>query len=97
MKRMLSHILLFTLLVIAPVSFSTEEIPSFDVPATHSSPFQESRKADIAVVRQAVELTGFLVVSFSPPHCFNSLPKLSINDFRYEIEHGRAPPVVPSV
>lgn len=97
MKRLLSHILLLSLLVIAPVSFSTDEIPYVDVPATHSSSVHESLKTDIRVVRQAVKMPEFLVASFLTPHRFTSAAKIFVYDYHLEMKHGRAPPVVPSV
>jgi hypothetical protein len=96
MKRLLSHILLLSLLVIAPVSFSTDAIPCFDVPATHSSSVHESLKTDITVVHQAVKMPELLDSSFSTPHRFTSAPEIFVYDYHLGMKQGRAPPVVPA-
>jgi len=96
MKRFLSHIVLFALLVISPVSFSTAEIPNFDILVTVSSPVQESRKAGITVSRRVVQAVPLTAVSRSLDTCIILLPTLPAIDNIREIEHGRAPPFYPS-
>ena len=97
MKRMFSHIIIFSLLMISPVSFSTTEIPNFYILVTVNAPLQESRKSSIAVVRRAVHSPEYSVTAFSPPDRITVFPTLPAIDCCREIEHGRAPPAVPSV
>lgn len=96
MKRLLSHILLFALLVISPVSFSTSTIPNFYILVTINAPLQESRKNSVTVAHRVAQSLPLPVVIRRPDKCIFSFPSLpEINSSR-EIEHGRAPPVVPS-
>lgn len=97
MKRLLSHIVLFALLVISPVSFSTTEIPNFYILVTINAPLKESRKAGITVAHRVGKSLSSAVVDCPPEKCIISLPILPAIDSTHEIEHGRAPPVVPTV
>ncbi len=96
MKKMLSHIVILLLLVIAPVSFSTEKIPNFDKPATQSSPLQESRKSIISVVHQSIKPVLPVIVRYTHT-LFASVQKNSVHDCCVGNHQGRAPPVVHSV
>jgi len=97
MKRLLSHILLFALLVVCPFSFTTPEIPSIYISVTINSHLKESRKASITVAHRVGKPLSSAVVACRPEKCIISLPILPAIDNTREIEHGRAPPVVPSV
>jgi hypothetical protein len=96
MKRMFSHIIIFLLLMISPVSFSTTKIPNFYILVTVNAPLQESRKSSIAVVRRAVQSPEYCIAAFHPSDHITLFPALPAIDRCCEIEHGRAPPVVPS-
>jgi len=96
MKKILSQIVIFLLLVIAPVSFSTDKIPNYDKPATKSHHLQESRKSTIAVVRRTTKLLP-VVAALSPKQIFISHPASPVYGFNLEIAQGRAPPSVHSV
>lgn len=54
MKKFLSHIVILLLLVIAPVSFSTDKIPNFDKPATQLTHLEESGRVTNSVARHSV-------------------------------------------
>jgi hypothetical protein len=97
MKRLLSHILLFTLLVISPFSFTTPEIPSVYISATINVPVTALRKNSITVAHRVGKLLTLTVVDPTTDHCIVALPILPTIDSNLEIEHGRSPPVVPSV
>jgi hypothetical protein len=97
MKRFLSHIILFTLLSISPISFSSIDIPDFNILVTFNSPTQESRKNSITVAHQVVQPMPLAVDSHPTEQCFTSLPTLPAHSKTSIIEHGRAPPVVRSV
>lgn len=97
MKRLLSHILLFALLVVSPLSFTTSEIPSIYISVTLNTPLQESRKNRITVAHRVAQTVPSTVIARNPDKCIISLPILPAIDSHREIEHGRAPPVVPSV
>jgi hypothetical protein len=93
MYRVLSQILVFSLLVVVPVSFSTDSIPSLDAPCLKTTPLTQSRKATISIV----ERTGqpCLEVVLIPSD------KLRISDPLFTSQSicclwmplGRAPPV----
>jgi len=89
MKKILSQIVIFLLLVIAPVSFSTAEIPNFDVPATKTNQMHESRKVTIGVIRQSIKPVPS-VVAF-PRQCFVQIPTIPAFDRNMENLHGRSP------
>ncbi|MSN26669.1 MAG: hypothetical protein GJV46_12470 [Geobacter sp.] len=93
MKRLLCQIVIFSLLVIAPVSFSTERIPNFDVPATKTATAQESIKTLAAAVRRAVIPMQLAVIPISEK-IFALTPQSPVFGFKQDIQHGRAPPVV---
>ncbi|MDA8414735.1 MAG: hypothetical protein M0023_13230 [Desulfobacteraceae bacterium] len=95
MKKILSHIVIFALLVIAPVSFSTKNIPNFDIPATKTCPLQETQKLTIAVVRRSPGSASPIAVP-RPEVTFFSIAQLPVLDDSHEIPQGRAPPVVLS-
>ncbi len=96
MKRLLSHIIILLLLVVAPVSFSTDKIPNFDKPATEITHLKESRKVTNAVVLSSEKLQCLIIVAYlSQIHNVTSISPVFENNL--EIPHGRAPPVVPSV
>lgn len=97
MKRMLSHIILFTILVICPYSFTTAEIPSIYISVTINAPLQESRKNNITVAHRVAKSSPLTVIARPPDKSFNSFQAIPVVDSHREIEHGRAPPVVPSV
>lgn len=96
MQKMFSHIVIFSLLMIAPVSFSTTEIPNFYILVTINSPLQESRKSSIAVEHRVVRLPEPSVAAITPHHRFILPPNPPTIDCIRDIEHGRPPPVVPS-
>lgn len=96
MKRFLAHIVIFALLVISPVSFSTSSIQNFYILVTVDSPLQESRKTSISVSRRAVTAKQILI-AHSTQSSFIPFPVTSATLHNQEIEHGRAPPVTPSV
>lgn len=93
MKKFLSHIVIFALLVIAPVSFSTSKIPNFDKPATRTLHLQESRKANVPVIQRAKK-AALSVVCFCPQQSYASYSPINIYVHNLEISHGRAPPQV---
>lgn len=97
MKRMLCQIVILLLLVIAPVSFSTDKIPNFDKPATQNTQLEESGKTSISVVRRAVRSAKLPSFTYRSQQCYLSAPILSIFDYHSEIPHGRAPPVALTV
>lgn len=94
MKRLLSHILLFTLLVVCPFSFTTPEIPSIYISVTINAPVQESGKNSITVAHRVAQLVPLADVVRLPVASVISLPTLPANDNISKIEHGRSPPVV---
>ena len=97
MKKMLSHIVIVALLVIAPVSFSTSKIPNFDVPATRNSHIQESRKANVPIIQRAKQTPPLVVAAYQLQNFF-ALSLISDCYNNLEISNGRAPPlVVPTV
>ena len=97
MKKMLSHIVIVALLVIAPVSFSTSKIPNFDIPATKNSHIDESRKANAPIIQRSKQTPPLVVAVYELQNFFShSLISDCFNNL--EISNGRAPPpVVPSV
>jgi len=97
MKRFLSHIVIFALLVVSPISFSTSKIQNFYILVTVDAPLQESRKTGISVSRRAVTTIEQILIANSPPPSFVTLPVTSATLYKHDIEHGRAPPVFPSV
>jgi hypothetical protein len=96
MKRLLSHILLFPLLVISPFSFTTPEIPSVYISVTINAPVTALRKNSITVAHRVGKLLSLAVVVPSTDHCIIALPILPAIDSNLEIEHGRSPPVLPA-
>lgn len=96
MKKILSQIVIFLLLVIAPVSFSTEKIPSFDKPATQTYHLQESRKTSTAIVHRTVK-TEQSVIDLPSKKSFAAHSSESAFDFSLVVSHGRAPPASHSV
>jgi hypothetical protein len=97
MKRFLSHILLFALLVVSPFSFTTPEIPSVYISVTINNPLQESKRAGITVAHRVTQTVPYTAVSHPSAKPVISLPTLPAFDINREIEHGRAPPVIHSV
>lgn len=97
MKRFLSHILLFALLVVSPFSFTTPEIPSIYISVTINAPVQESKKNRITVAHRLVQTVPASVFTRFPDKTIIPLPTLPAKASDHEIEHGRAPPVVPTV
>ena len=97
MKKMLSHIVIVALLVIAPVSFSTSKIPNFDIPATKISHIDESRKANAPIIQRAKQTPPLVVAVYQLQNLFShSLISDYFNNL--EISNGRTPPLeVPSV
>ena len=96
MKRLMSHMLLFALLVVSPLSFTTSEIPSIFISVTIIAPLQESRKNTISVAHRVGKSLEPAVVVLTPSQRIVLLPTLAAIDNNRDIEHGRAPPVVPS-
>ena len=96
MKKMLSQIVIFLLLVIAPVSFSTEKIPSFDKPATQTYHLQQLRKTSVAIVHRSVK-TEQSTFDFTPKQKHASTSSESAFNFSIAISYGRAPPARRSV
>jgi len=92
MKKMLSHIVIVALLVIAPVSFSTSKIPNFDIPATRISHIQVSRKANVPIIQRAKQ-TPPLVFAVCLQQKFFALSLISDCFNNLEISNGRAPPL----
>lgn len=93
MRRMLCQIVIFLLLVIAPVSFSTHEIPNFDVPATRINQLHESGKITIAVKRQSILPASSIPVVF-PRQTFVQIPFIQTYDRNMKSLHGRSPPAL---
>lgn len=96
MKKILCQIVIFSLLVIAPVSFSTTEIPNFDVPATKINQLHESRKVTIAVIHQSTLPVSSVAVVF-PRQTFVPLPLIPVFDRNMKSLHGRSPPSITLV
>lgn len=97
MKRLLSHIIILLLLVIAPVSFSTDKIPNFDKPATQTTHLKEARKVTNTVVRSSEKPQGLIVAAAPRERNYVFVSITPVFENNLEIPHGRAPPVVPSV
>jgi len=74
MKRIFAHVIIFSLLMISPISFSTTKIPNFYILVTIAAPLQEARKTSIAIVRSVEKSPKQLFVSISPQHSFILLP-----------------------
>lgn len=96
MKKILCQIVIFSLLVIAPVSFSTAKIPNFDVPATKTIQLHESRKVTIGIICQSIMTVSTVVVY---PHLiFAQFPLAPVFNRNMENLHGRSPPcIIPAV
>lgn len=95
MKRMLSHIIILLLLVVAPVSFSTDKIPNFDKPATQSSHIKEARKVTVAVRERPAQL--LLPVALRTHQTRHSTkPIVSASLHTPENNSGRDPPAITS-
>jgi len=97
MKKLLSHIVLFALLVVSPVSFSTSSIPNFYINVTLDAPLLESKRSSITVAHRVTPPRQFIVAASTPDTVIISFPVLPAIDRYHDIEHGRAPPVSPSV
>jgi hypothetical protein len=96
MKRFLTHIIIFGLLVVSPVSFSTDKIKNFYILVTINAPLKESRRASIVITHRVASTTQPSVNEISTRQSFFQLPTLPSIDSTRIIEQGRAPPVVPS-
>lgn len=93
MKKILSNIVVFLLLIIAPVSFSTEEIPCFDVPGVEGSTQRNKQKNSLAILQQTKKLP-LSSVNYTLPENHNSpSPSTPKTVHILEIPHGRAPPL----
>ncbi|MDD2899224.1 MAG: hypothetical protein PHI31_10990 [Desulfuromonadaceae bacterium] len=97
MKRFFSHIILFALLVISPVSFSTSTIPNFYILVTINAPPQESRKSSITVAHRVQQPVALATVTQLSDDDTISLPTLPAIEHSRKIKHGRAPPATPPV
>jgi len=93
MKKTLSHIIIFMMMIIAPVSFSTEEIPCFDVPGVEASSEKNNQKTAIAISRDTNNKPLPTVIHpLSEKYDFPS-PSTFKTAFTLEISHGRSPPL----
>ena len=97
MKKLLSYIILFALLVVSSYSFTTADIPSVFISVTIEAPLEETKLTSITVAHPIAEEISLAVFDPPPARCIISLPTLPAIDSNRVIEHGRAPPVVPSV
>lgn len=94
MKRLLSNIILFLLLVVSPVSFSTSSIPNFYILVTINAPLQESKKSSIIVAHRVGKSTTPVAVVYPEVSIPLHAEQIQFDDTSIIIEHGRAPPVV---
>lgn len=92
--RRLSQALIILLLLIAPVSYSTDKIPNFKPDCESSSPLREKTTKKVAVARRSgsasPRLSHELIIPFSLLFC--STPPQ--NNFQLS-NRGRAPPAPP--
>lgn len=93
MLRLLSHIIIFLLLIVSPVSFSTSSIPNFYILVTMEAPLKESEKSAIAILERTVEPNPSFCLLITQE---NDIPEIHFipNAYILEIPHGRAPPAI---
>lgn len=97
MKRLLTQVIIFSMLVIAPVSFSTEKIPNFDVPATENTLSSESRKTTVLVAHRSVTSACKIIHVSRPLTSFALIVEVPAFNIALENLHDRSPPTaVPS-
>lgn len=93
--RRLSQALIILLLLIAPVSYSTDTIPNFKPDCETFSPLREKTTKNVAVARRSgsspSRLSHEIIIPFSL--LFSSTPPQS--NFQLS-NRGRAPPPAPS-
>ena len=97
MKKQFAHILIFLLLLISPISFSTDKIRDFYVNATVNSHLKETRKTSIFIANRVIKLPTLNFTSSQPYRRTVSLQKSFLNEVSRIIEHSRAPPSAHSV
>ncbi len=93
MKRILTQVIIFSMLVIAPVSFSTEKIPNFDVPATENTHSKESKKITTSIAHRSVNSERKAVLARYTPPMFLSIVEVIAFDIALENLHDRSPPM----
>ncbi|GEM_PF-5669551 len=93
MKKILANLTIFLLLIIAPVSFSTEDIPCFDVPATEHNGNSQKQKTILAIL-ESKEPQDLQKPEYYDPAELNQLSLLTPPEISTPgIVHGRAPPI----
>ena len=97
MKKLFTHIVILLLLLISPLSFSTDKIRDFYVNATVNSPIKETRKTSIFIANRVIKLFPLNFASSQPFRRTVSLQKSFLNEVSRIIEHSRAPPSAHSV
>jgi len=94
MRRYLSHTLIAILVLICPLSFSTDRVPDF-TPACDIQSARGAAASVVAVAARPVAVAPSIQKDTCVPNHLSLPPSRPLNNWFRALSHGRAPPSAP--